>query len=364
MGRAAAVAAVCALLVMSGVWLGRVMDGEGRAYAGPATQQSDAVSLPAEAMLLSVMWTQSSGEAKALRLQAYALAKFRLAEALAKPTEGDARRPAVILDIDETVLDNSPQLAALALTDGAYSQGRWRNWSARASAQAIPGAKAFLDYADSRGVAIFYVSNRSTEELADTVKNLKDAGLAQAAESQVLLRVDDSSKEERRRQVMKDHRVLLLLGDALGDFDETFEKKSIGERGQAVERMADEFGKRYIVLPNAAYGDWDNAVLDYRRFDPAYRVRALRRASLRSFETADNADAQADLDRVKARESNPKGLELAGFMPGCVVGNAKSKVFHTPESRYYEQAKLSKNAVFFKDGADAEAAGYRESRGR
>jgi 5'-nucleotidase (lipoprotein e(P4) family) len=365
-GRTMAVLTGCVLLMGAGAWLGRAMDDGGRVYAGATTQQTagEGVSLPAEAMLLGVMWTQSSAEARALRLQAYELAKFRLDQALEKAGAGDGRKPAVILDIDETVLDNSPQLASLALTDGAYSQGRWKNWSSKAAAEAIPGAKAFLDYADSRGVAIFYVSNRSTDELGDTVKNLSDVRFPQARESQVLLRVDDSSKEERRQRVAREHQVMLYLGDALGDFDAAFEKKSVGERRQAVDKMAGEFGKRFIVLPNAAYGDWDNAVLDYRRFEPALRVRALRRASLKSFETGDNAMAQAELDRVGKGEPVGKVGELPGFVPGCVVGNVKSKVFHTTESRYYEQARQSKNAVFFKDGEDAEAAGYREARGR
>jgi 5'-nucleotidase (lipoprotein e(P4) family) len=357
--RAVALVGVVALLGV-GFGLGRAAGrAEGISGDVPRAVAGQEVNLQAEAMLLGVMWTQGSGEARALRMQAYELARLRLAEALKEAGAAqDGRRPAVVLDIDETVLDNSPQLASQALTDGQYSQERWRRWSSRASAEAIPGAKRFLDDAHARGVAVFYVSNRAVEELDDTLKNLREAGFPQVSASQVMLRTDDSSKEERRREIAKNHQILMYVGDALGDFDAAFEKKSVAERREAVDQLAGAFGRKFIVLPNAAYGDWDNAVLDYRRFDPPMKMRALRRGSLKSFEEAENVRVAGGAG--EARDGKP----LAGFEPGCVVGNSKSRIFHAEDSRYYEQAKGSKNAVFFRDGADAEAAGYREARGR
>ena len=65
---------------------------------------------------------------------------------------------------------------------------------------------------------------------------------------------------------------------------------------------------------------------------------------------------------VAAKQAEQESaFELSGYEPGCVIGNRKTRRYHLPTGRYYDQAKLSKNRVFFKNADDAEKAGYTRS---
>ena len=81
----------------------------------------------------------------------------------------------------------------------------------------------------------------------------------------LILRSKESSKEARRQNISKDYDIVLLLGDSLTDFSSLFDNhKSEKERAAAVETLKSEFGKRFIVLPNVGYGDWESAIFDYK----------------------------------------------------------------------------------------------------
>lgn len=231
--------------------------------------------------LSATVWFQTAGEFRALCYQAYTLAALRL--------ETDVRdsvrqRPrAVIVDVDETVLDNSPHQAKLLETGTAFPSW-WKEWVDKASAEAIPGAVEFLKTAVASGVDVFYVTNRSREERAATIRNLATQGFPQADETHVLTREDVSSKERRRLKVGETHDVILLVGDNLADFAQVFERKPLEDRNDAVDRLRSEFGRRFIVLPNTLYGDWESAVMHYGRDLTPEQRHELRMNSLRSFE--------------------------------------------------------------------------------
>ncbi len=111
------------------------------------TQQS--VSLANGGKVWASLWQQRAAEYKALCFQAYNLAKLRLDEALAKPS-ADAKPMAVVTDIDETLLDNSPYDAMRALNNQEYTLDTWKAWTAKAEADTVPGAPAFFKYAASK----------------------------------------------------------------------------------------------------------------------------------------------------------------------------------------------------------------------
>ena len=229
-------------------------------------------------MVLATWWFQRSAEARALYLQAYTMARMALERDLSLKIAG---KRAVILDIDETVLDNSP-FQARCIQDGtAYPTG-WAEWCREARALALPGVKQFLDWADSSGVDIYYISNRKQALLDETIQNLKDVGLPQASAEHVLLRTEGNSKVARRELVARDHRVAVLLGDNLADFSGDFDARSSEERQAAVDAHASEFGTRFIMLPNPMYGDWEGALYnhDWSLDDSTKmerRVQSLRR---------------------------------------------------------------------------------------
>ena len=207
-----------------------------------------------------ILWTQTSGEWRALSYQAFALARMSLDRDLRVNRRSRMRR-AVIVDVDETVLDNSPYQAMTVKTRTAYESKSWLAWCEKAQAAAIPGAVEFLRYANSRGVRVFYVTNRRESEKQCTAQNLKKVGFPDVSDATVLVRTDVSSKQPRRDAVGRKHRVVLLMGDNLNDFAEIFEKsKTIESRLAATNLNKSNFGTRFIVLPNVMYGAWEEAI--------------------------------------------------------------------------------------------------------
>ncbi|MCP8967702.1 5'-nucleotidase, lipoprotein e(P4) family [Ectobacillus ponti] len=214
---------------------------------------------PTEDGTLAVLWYQQSGEVRGLYEQGYELGKQQLDQALAK---GTGKPPAIVLDLDETVVDNSPYQAQV-IREGASSFALWDEWVRKAEAKALPGALDFLRYADLKEVAIYYISNRRTSQLKDTLHNLQQLDVPQAVESHVLLRAPgEQGKDARRAAVMKTHDIVLYFGDNLSDFP-GFEGKSNEERRRLAEEMKALFGRQFILFPNPMYGHWEDAMYNY-----------------------------------------------------------------------------------------------------
>jgi 5'-nucleotidase (lipoprotein e(P4) family) len=230
-------------------------------------------------LMMSVLFWQKASENRALFYQAFNAARFML-EADAK-TAGKEKK-AVILDIDETVLDNSPYEAQCIIEGFSYPE-RWDEWCELSRAEACPGAIDFLNYAVSAGYEIFYVTNRK-ESLKDaTIKNLIAQGFPMADENHVMFKTDESSKESRRQQIAETYRIAMLIGDNLGDFfDVSGNYAQAEERTRVTDSLKQEFGKRFIVLPNAMYGDWEVALYPDPRADKSVKD-SIRRANLRGF---------------------------------------------------------------------------------
>ncbi|MCA9634394.1 MAG: hypothetical protein KC766_42400, partial [Myxococcales bacterium] len=138
----------------------------------------------------------------------------------------------------------------------------------------------FLTWADSQGVAVYYVSNRKEVVLEESIRNLRDAGFPQADPDHCLFRSDTSSKKPRRDAIRTHSRIVLLAGDNLGDFSTAFDGLA-SDRKQAVDRMRAEFGTRFVVLPNPMYGAWEGALQeDYFKQTDTGKMQ-IRREALR-----------------------------------------------------------------------------------
>lgn len=228
------------------------------------------------------VWTQNSAEYRALCYQAFNAAKMNLDALFFFEKEYD-KPLAIIADVDETVLDNSPYDGKLILNNTTYNRESWVEWGNLEIAKAIPGSLEFLIYASEKNVEIFYISNRYSEQLEATVNNLKKLGFPDAKESNVLLRGDTRSKSERRKSVSDNYEVIMLIGDNLSDFNDEFEKKISQERTNYTDELSNDFGTRLIVLPNPNYGDWEsNGIYEGMNYNILQKDSA-RKAKIKSY---------------------------------------------------------------------------------
>lgn len=77
---------------------------------------------------------------------------------------------------------------------------------------------------------------------------------------------------------------MILLGDNLNDFKDVFEKKPIDERFAETDNVKDEWGNKFIVLPNATYGEWENAFFAYETKLTLAQKTTMLKALLKGFD--------------------------------------------------------------------------------
>ncbi len=230
------------------------------------------------------LWLQSSAEAKALIIQSFNIARLRLDQDLRKKgRKYNKKKRAIVVDADETIVDNSPYQAKNILIGREYTSDNWAEWIDLADAKALPGSVEFLKYAKSKGVEVFFITNRKMRGYDATLKNLKALGFPVTTKNLFLREGNNHSKETRRQKVLKNHRIVLLMGDALGDFGPFFETKSFEKRSQLVDQYKHEFGKRFIVLPNPMYGEWLGSVYKYDYSLSNDEKREIRRSKLKPY---------------------------------------------------------------------------------
>lgn len=257
--------------------------------ATPAGAPTAAATLPAPAPgaaaddnLNAVAWSQRADEHDLIYLQTFRDAQEKILKAKQDPTwdalPKDDRaahpslkglKPAVILDIDETVLDNSPYQARLVRSGGEYNEAAWAAWCKEAAARPLPGALAFTRFAADHGIAVFYISNRARDLDEATLANLRSAGFPVAGKEAFLglgtvvegCEQAGSEKSCRRQRIAAHYRVLMQFGDQLGDFTSIPGNTREG-RSRAMAPYTAWIGERWFVLPNPTYGSWEPALFD------------------------------------------------------------------------------------------------------
>lgn len=238
--------------------------------------------------LNSVLWVQTSAEYKANSLQAYNAAANIVDKArndkswtaiLEQGSNFARLPPAVIMDIDETVLDNSQYQAQLVLDNGRFNPASWDQWLAMGAATAVPGAVPFINRIAEEGIAVYYISNRpcaaregaagACPQKQDTIDNMHKVGVHTVTLDQLMFQNEKpgwgSQKESRREAVAENYRVIMLFGDDLGDFL-PFDKKntSVAERDSLVRQYKENWGRKWFSLANPTYGSWLNILQEPR----------------------------------------------------------------------------------------------------
>lgn len=255
--------------------------------------QQDTVEITSKQLnqqgMLAVNWVQQSGEYRALTYQAFNVAKLTFDTVKSKKIN----RPAIIVDIDETVLDNSPYQAGLLNSNNGFELTTWNQWIKVEKAQAVPGAVEFVNYVNKNGGKVFFISNRDESSAKNaktndleiaTMNNLKSVGFMGVNEQTVLLKgeftkqidgKENTSKQWRVEAVKngsadgKRYTVIALIGDNLNDFDETIGKNN-QQRRDYVDKNRKDYGMfnitkgivkpAYIAIPNPMYGNWETGI--------------------------------------------------------------------------------------------------------
>jgi 5'-nucleotidase (lipoprotein e(P4) family) len=245
------------------------------------TQSTSTSTVVADGKLWASVYQQKAAEYKALCFQAYNIARLRLDQSL----QAAGKPKAVVTDIDETFLDNSPYAAKQSMAGKDYDAATWSEWAALGQADTLAGALGFFKYAASQNVEVFYITNREEKEREGTLKNLQKFGFPFADDAHLVMRQPGSSasKESRRQTLLQTHDIILLLGDNLGDFSALFDKKTVDERNANTAMSAGEFGKRFIVLPNPSYGDWEGALYQYNYKLTTPQKDSVVRANVKGF---------------------------------------------------------------------------------
>jgi 5'-nucleotidase (lipoprotein e(P4) family) len=226
------------------------------APAPPAPAVAPAAAPAAFVAPPSIRWVRDSAEHRALYLQVYRAATAYVEREAAGRAAGTW---AVVLDADETVLDNSLYQLEQARAGRPFDPVTWTAWCARREAVPLPGAAAFLSRVQSLGGRVVIVTNRSTAECPDTEAVFRAQGLVHDA---MLCKPDGSSSDKNPRFAavargtaaagLPPLEVVAFVGDNIQDFP---------EKGQALRKEGDEafaeFGARFFVLPNPMYGSWE-----------------------------------------------------------------------------------------------------------
>ncbi len=220
--------------------------------------------------LQATLWVQNAVEFDALTSMAYQTASGKIQDALSDKSwsaeltqigrEIESLPPAIILDIDETVLDNSPFQARMIAKNSGYDPVDWEKWVLEASADAISGAVELTNNAAEAGITVIYLSNRDANTEEATRKNLEALGFPISQETDVVLLKGEqenwtSSKVNRRLMVASNYRILMLFGD---DFNDFLPAKNMSgkERDALLEKHRDMFGTKWFIMPNPVYGSW------------------------------------------------------------------------------------------------------------
>jgi len=219
-------------------------------------------SVSREQKVDGALW-QLSAEARACFIQSFNLATLKFDQALAEKKSWE--KLAVIADIDDTLVDGV-MFTADVLLDGEWSGDAFGASLASDKCLPLPGAVEFMNYVVNKGGSVFYVTNRGPSLRDVTFSSMKRMGFPMIDEQHVFLRESGmaSSKETRREGIEKNNNVVLLLGDNLEDFSDIFPvKKGNDVRRDAVDQISDQWGDKFIIFPNAVYGDWEKAIYYY-----------------------------------------------------------------------------------------------------
>jgi acid phosphatase len=247
----------------------------------------------------AVLWAQTSAEYYASTEQTYRLARMQLDEALRPENAVWAAEleqvrdyadlpPAVVLDVDEGVLDTTSFQARIVKRHGRFRLAAWNDWIQEEQGRAVPGALEFAKYARAKGVRIFYVTNREHVVETATRRNLQELGFPVDEDGGNILSKNErpdwgSDKGPRREFIAARYRVVLIAGDDLNDFL-SGSRLEPRERVALARRWRSNWGTKWIMLPNPIYGGWERSLYEFNNQLTPSEILRRKHSQLETFE--------------------------------------------------------------------------------
>ncbi len=211
--------------------------------------------------LNATLWVQSAAEYEPLARTAFDRAADHIRQ---HPSVPGSPPPAVVLDVDETALDNSPYQAELIDRDAAFEPATWSAWVGKASAEPVPGARGFIETARDQGLAVVYITNRDEADKQPTLDNIRRTLDPAATADDLLLKHGregwGSDKQTRRDYAGERYTIIAWVGDDLNDFTTVY-GLGVEERNAIARQHQSRFNEDWFLIPNPMYGSWERAIL-------------------------------------------------------------------------------------------------------
>ena len=280
--------------------------GAGALQASPqieTTAEAKPKSSEAHEDLDALLWMQTSAEYRAITEQTFRLAEMNLGRALVDPSwtaslaqqkqwdrktdRVKALPPAVIMDVDETVLDNTAYQTRLIQNQSEFDPVTWNKFVEEEMSIAVPGAVDFVKACRDAQVTVLFVTNREFSVEPATRRNLIKVGLLRTEDPDWVFSKNErqtwtSNKQSRRAHLASQYRILMILGDDLNDFVPQGDRPTATQRRKLAERYSDRWGHRWFMLPNPNYGGWERALIDWQDREPRSTKIQLKRSNMRN----------------------------------------------------------------------------------
>src|SRR5210317_135661 len=232
---------------------------------------------------LSHRWVKNSADYKAITRQTYAVATRDLARfvddktwsAMPEQTAAESLPPAVILDVDETVINN---VSFQLVFERPFTDRQLEMWDRQHIAEPVPGVVEFVAAARDAGVAGFCMTNRPCEKYVDeedacpqkqtVIEGIRELGIPVEPEF-VMLALEQpgwhGEKVVRRELIARDYRIIMLVGDDFSDFVPCARKSvyapctrgaTRASRAADVRKYEKYWGNGWYILPGPMHGSW------------------------------------------------------------------------------------------------------------
>ncbi|BDU51385.1 HAD family acid phosphatase [Haliovirga abyssi] len=195
---------------------------------------------------LALLWMQDGAEYKSLVHQAFNIAEKRVRE--------DKMIKKVFVRVDEVLLDNTPYFAWLLKSNEKDTIENRNRWYSSLDAEAVDGAVEFINYLNKNNVEVKLITSRDRNVYDVTIRNMNKAGFKALTLNNLISESDFDS------YVKNGGKYTAIVTNDLNDFSSKIDGKNYRERKAFADNQKNDFGKKWVIIPNVLYGDFETSL--------------------------------------------------------------------------------------------------------